>query len=74
VPAAGLAEVLARFGPAYLAQHRLTATQAKAWWAIAACRTAALGGHLESCDACGTSRHVYHSCRNRHCPKLSPSD
>ncbi len=61
--------MLARFGPAYLAQHRLTATQAKAWWAIAACRTAALGGHLESCDACGTSRHVYHSCRNRHCPK-----
>jgi len=64
-----LAEVLARFGPAYLAQHRLTAAQAKAWRAIAACRTAALGGHLESCAACGRSRHVYHSCRNRHCPK-----
>jgi hypothetical protein len=69
VPAAGLAEVLARFGPAYLAQHRLTATQAKAWRAIGACRTEALGGHVERCDACGTSRHVYHSCRNRHCPR-----
>jgi len=69
VQAAGLAEVLTRFGPAYLAQHRLTATQAKAWRAIAACRTQALGGHLESCDSCGRSRHVYHSCRNRHCPR-----
>jgi len=69
VPAAGLAEVLARFGPAYLAQHRLTAIQAKAWRAIAACRTEALGGHVERCDRCGRSRHVYHSCRNRHCPR-----
>ena len=69
MPAAGLAEVLARFGPAYLAQHRLSATQAKAWRAIGACRTEALGGHLESCDGCGRSRHVHHSCRNRHCPR-----
>lgn len=69
MPAAGLAEVLARFGPAYLAQHRLSATQAKAWRAIAACRTEALGGHVERCDGCRTSRHVYHSCRNRHCPR-----
>ena len=47
----------------------MSATQAKAWRAIVACRTEALGGHLESCDGCGTSRHVYHSCRNRHCPR-----
>jgi hypothetical protein len=69
VPGVGLAEVLARFGPAYLAQHRLSATQAKVWRAIGACRTEALGGHIESCDGCGRSRHVYHSCRNRHCPR-----
>jgi len=37
--------------------------------AIAACRTAALGGHLEQCDACGLTRVAYNSCRNRHCPK-----
>jgi hypothetical protein len=37
--------------------------------AIASCRTAALGGHLEACDRCGHRRAVYHSCRNRHCPK-----
>jgi hypothetical protein len=26
-------------------------------------------GHVEQCTSCGTIRHVYHSCRNRHCPK-----
>ena len=64
----GLAEVLRSFGPAYLATHTLSTGEAKAWRAICACRTAALGGHLECCDQCGTMRHVYHSCRNRHCP------
>ena len=37
--------------------------------AIAACRTAALGGHVEACDDCGATRIAYNSCRNRHCPK-----
>ena len=67
-PRAGLAEVLRRHGPAYLAAHPLSYAKAKVWRAILACRTAALGGHVEVCDACGTTRHVYHSCRNRHCP------
>ncbi len=66
---AGLAEVLRRHGPRYLASHPLSSAKAKVWRAIVACRTAALGGHVETCDACGTARHVYHSCRNRHCPQ-----
>jgi len=33
------------------------------------CRTAKLGGQIERCDHCGTLRIVFHSCRNRHCPK-----
>ena len=37
--------------------------------AIMACRTAALGGHVEACDDCGVARVAYNSCRNRHCPK-----
>ncbi len=36
---------------------------------IAACRTAALGGHLDSCPDCGHQRPSYNSCRDRHCPK-----
>jgi hypothetical protein len=34
--------------------------------AITACRTAALGGHVEQCDDCGNMRIAYNSCRNRH--------
>ena len=37
--------------------------------AIAQCRTAALGGHVEVCEACGTEQSSYNSCRTRHCPK-----
>jgi hypothetical protein len=37
--------------------------------AIEACRTAALGGHVEGCQECGHRRIAYNSCRNRHCPK-----
>jgi len=68
-PSGGLAEVLRRHGPAYLATHELPAAKAKVWRAILGCRTAALGGHVETCDCCGVTRHVYHSCRNRHCPQ-----
>jgi len=67
-PRVGLAEVLRRHGPAYLAAHPLSVAKARVWRAILACRTAALGGQVQTCDACGTTRHVYHSCRNRHCP------
>ncbi len=70
---ATLAEVLARFGPAYLAGHgpgsSPGAAQAKAWRAIVACRTAALGGQQWHCDACGAEQWRCHSCRNRHCPR-----
>jgi len=37
--------------------------------AIERCRTAALGGHVEQCDACGHQRISFNSCRDRHCPK-----
>ena len=33
------------------------------------CRTPSLGGHMERCTHCGAERILYHSCRNRHCPK-----
>ena len=42
--------------------------ETKAWRAILACRSAALGGHIERCEHCGATRYLYHSCRNRHCP------
>jgi hypothetical protein len=64
-----LADIVRLHGAAFCAGHRLSTVQYRALRAIAACRTEALGGHLAQCDACGTQRYCYHSCRNRHCPK-----
>ena len=36
---------------------------------IARCRTPELGGHVYQCPACSQEQYLYHSCRNRHCPK-----
>jgi hypothetical protein len=66
---ATLAEVLRTFGPAYLREHTLSTVQARAWRAIVACRTPALGGKLQQCDQCGRQQRLFHSCRNRHCPQ-----
>lgn len=57
------------YGEAFRHAHRLPSAHLKVMRAIQACRTAALGGHVEQCDACGFTRHAYNSCRNRHCPK-----
>lgn len=66
---ATLAEVLRTFGPAYLRQHALSTAQARAWRAIVACRTPALGGKVQRCDQCGREQRLFHSCRDRHCPQ-----
>jgi len=64
-----LADIFRVHGPAYRRAHRLPLDQLKAMRAIEACRTAALGGHLDRCDSCGFEHPAYNSCRNRHCPK-----
>lgn len=64
-----LADVVRQHGAELLQEQSLSSVQRRALAAIEDCRTAALGGHVETCDHCGASRTVYHSCRNRHCPK-----
>jgi hypothetical protein len=64
-----LADIVRAHGPALLANARLAGVQQRALRAIERCRTAALGGQISQCDHCGAARYVYHSCRNRHCPK-----
>jgi len=70
-PKIELADIFRQHGEVYRAQHEtsLSSTQRRVMQAITACRTAALGGHVESCDDCGHQRISYNSCRNRHCPK-----
>ena len=62
-------DIVQRYGAAHTATHRCSADQRRVLRDLAQCRTAALGGHLEQCASCGTTRPVYNSCRNRHCPK-----
>ena len=64
-----LAEVLRHFGAEHLRTHGLSTAQARAWRAIVACRTPALGGQQLRCDGCGAQSWRWHSCRNRHCPQ-----
>jgi Putative transposase/Transposase zinc-binding domain len=47
----------------------LNTWQLRTLYAVKKCRTAALGGHIDACDACGNISISYNSCRNRHCPK-----
>jgi Putative transposase/Transposase zinc-binding domain len=68
-PAFEVADVVRASGLSYVRTHPTTTAQRRVLHAIAACRTAALGGHVEGCDACGHRRIAYNSCRNRHCPK-----
>lgn len=70
-PPLEVADIVRTYGTAFVEGHRrwLTLLHLKVLRAIAACRTAALGGHLQQCDGCGQQAISYNSCLNRHCPK-----
>ena len=69
-PAVEVADVLHAQGDTFVAQHPWpSAQQRSVLRAIARGRTAALGGHVDRCDACGHQTISYNSCRNRHCMK-----
>src|SRR6516225_1503447 len=70
-PTVEVAEVIRQYGEPFRAQFgsTLTTDQHRVLHALAACRTAALGGHVQRCVNCGHERIAYNSCRNRHCPK-----
>src|SRR5215469_7820018 len=70
-PPLEVADIVRTYGAAFVKRHRrwITGLHLKVLRAIAACRTAALGGHIEQCDSCGQRAISYNSCLNRHCPK-----
>ena len=63
-PAFELADVFRRHGEGYERANagHLGRVERRVIRAITACRTAALGGHVERCDDCGFSRVAYNSC------------
>jgi hypothetical protein len=69
-PALEVAEIFRHHGQAYRENQHLSPEQHKAVRDIERCRTARLGGHVDSCSlGCGYLAISYNSCRNRHCPK-----
>jgi hypothetical protein len=70
-----VADVFRTHGPAWRKAQRghLSLGQLKVMSAIEQCRSAALGGHVLRCEACGHDQIAYNSCRNRHCPKCQAS-
>jgi len=68
-PPLEVADILRAHSAAYRAGHPVSPEQATVLRRLVACRTAALGGHVDGCDRCGYARIAYNSCRDRHCPK-----
>ena len=71
-PPLEVADLIRSAGAAFIERNRqwLSWKHVKVLRAIARCRTAALGGHLDQCTRCGHRATIcYNSCRNRHCPK-----
>jgi hypothetical protein len=73
-----LADIVRVHGPEYLEKFgdRMPKNHKRALAAIAACRTEAMGGHLEACDDsdCDNRRYAYHSCKDKSCPKCHTAD
>lgn len=70
-PPLEVADLVRAAGDAFIERSRkwITWKHVKVLLAIARCRTAVLGGHLDECTRCGHRAISYNSCRNRHCPK-----
>jgi len=71
-PPLEVADLIRSTGAAFIERNRqwIRWKHVKVLLAIARCRTAALGGHVDQCTRCGHRATLsYNSCRNRHCPK-----
>lgn len=68
-PRFDIADIVRQHRAALEADEHLTLAQRRVLSAMALCRTAELGGHVDVCRSCGFERPAYNSCRNRHCPK-----
>jgi len=71
-PPLEVADLIRSVGAAFIQRNRqwIRWRHIKVLLAIALCRTAELGGHIDECTRCGHRATIsYNSCRNRHCPK-----
>lgn len=70
-PSIEVADVFRRYGSEFRRAlgSSLSSAQRRVMAAIEACRSSALGGHVDVCSSCGHQAISYNSCRDRHCPK-----
>jgi len=70
-PTLEVADILAAHAPAFLraSGREVSAAKLRVLRRLIACRTLALGAHVQRCDLCDFERVAYNSCRDRHCPK-----
>ncbi|MFQ5927491.1 MAG: IS91 family transposase [Terriglobia bacterium] len=70
-PTLEVADLIHAQGDRFVERYRswLSFQQLSVLGAIGRCRTAALGGHVDTCPRCDQQAISYNSCRNRHCPK-----
>jgi rubredoxin len=70
-PPLEVADLIRAAGEAFIERSRqwIRWKHVKVLRAIARCRTAALGGHLDECTRCGHRVISFNSCGDRHCPK-----
>ena len=66
-----LADIFRLYGDEYMKTYgrEMLPSHRRAFYDILHCRTDAMGGHVLKCNHCGHEHYVYHSCKNRHCPK-----
>ena len=68
-PRFDVGQIIRDWGSEFYAKYPVVPQVRKSFGAMAACRTRALGGHVEVCPECGEIHVSYNSCRDRHCPK-----
>jgi hypothetical protein len=66
-----LADIVREYGAAYEEKYgdQMLPSHRRVLRDSVLCQTAALGGHVYQCAACGETHYQYHSCQNRHCPQ-----
>ena len=64
-----VADIIRLFRCRLVEKHHPPPTSLYVLDALARCRSAELGGHVDVCNTCGHTHISYNSCRNRHCPK-----
>lgn len=69
--AATLQQIFRDAFPAFAATRKLPAPMTRAAERIIACRTAALGGHVQSCPNGHVHAIHYNSCKHRSCPQCA---